>query len=444
MLEQQFDQHITAHLGFLKNAKLLLAVSSGIDSMVMLELCKQLKLDLAIAHVNFKLRGDASDQDAVFVEEIAHRSSYSFHLKEVDTAQYVSATGSSTQMAARDLRYQFFQDLCGVHSYDYVLTAHHLDDQLETFLINLNRGAGLQGLTGIPELNGQIVRPMLPFSRDQIHNYAIKNSILWREDASNKKNTYQRNQLRNQVLPLLHQALPQLRQHLGNSLNYLKDASKMVDDAVLGFRESEITTTKTGINIPIQSLKNTSAPLSYLHHLLQPYQFPSTEEVYELVHAQSGKFVKNDHFIIHVKDDHLCVEAIEAKQNFSRDIPLNDATVELTNAVLKVELLNNVPSLEQIKEASNAYTLFLDADQIGESLQVGNWQKGDRIRPYGMHGSKLVSDVLTDRKVSFIDKEKTLVLKSGSTVLWIIGHRSSSHFTITPQTNQILKLTYHV
>jgi len=444
MLQEQFDQHITTHLEILKNTKLLLAISGGIDSMVMLELCKQLNLDIAIAHVNFKLRGDASDQDAAFVQEVAHRNDYSFHLKEVDTAQYVAATGSSTQMAARDLRYQFFENLCREYSYDYVLTAHHLDDQLETFLINLNRGAGLQGLTGIPELNDQIARPLLPFSRDQIHKYAVQNKISWREDASNKKNTYQRNQLRNQVLPLLHQALPQLRQHLGNTFNYLKDASKMVDDAVLRFRESEITTTKTGINIPIKSLKNTSAPLSYLHYLLQPYRFPSTEEVYELVHSQSGKYVKNDDYIIHVKGDHLCVEAIQPKQNIQQDVPLNDSIIELKTGVLKVELLNDVLLPNQIKEASNRYTLFLDIDQIGDSLQLRNWKKGDRIHPYGMHGSKLVSDVLTDQKVSFIDKEKTLVLKSGSVVLWILGHRSSNHFTVTPQTNQILKLTYQI
>ncbi len=444
MLQELFAQHINSRLSILKNKKLLLAVSGGVDSMVMLHLCNHQQLEIAIAHMNFKLRGEDSDQDATFVKEVAHRGGIEFHLKEVHTSQYVSATGSSTQMVARDLRYQFFNKLCELHGYDYILTAHHLDDQLETFLINLNRGAGLKGLTGIPEINERVVRPLLPFTREQIQSYALQHAISWREDASNKKNTYQRNQLRNQVLPLLHQALPQLRQRLGKTFDYLKDANQMVDDAVLRFRESETITTQNGINIPMQSLKNTTAPKSYLHQLISPYGFTQTDEVYQLLDAESGSYIQNESHIIYVKGDYLCVETRETVTNQSWDVPLNDAIVELDNGLIKIETITDKLTLDQIKETSNRYTLFLDKDQIKESLHISHWKKGDRIEPYGMQGSKLISDVLTDRKVSFIDKEKTLVLKSGSTVLWIIGHRSSKHYTITPQTNHIIKLTYQL
>src|SRR5210317_735101 len=205
-----FKYHLIQKLPFLKESKLLIAVSGGLDSVVLVHLCKQTHLNITLAHCNFKLRGLESDKDEAFVFDLGESLDLEVFTQSFNTVSYASKNKLSIQMAARKLRYQWFEDLCNQLEFDYILTAHHADDNLETFLINLSRGTGLEGLTGIPELNNNTVRPLLPFSRQELEAFATTNALTWREDSTNLETKYLRNKIRHEVVPVLKGINPQI------------------------------------------------------------------------------------------------------------------------------------------------------------------------------------------------------------------------------------------
>jgi len=227
-----YQDHIVQNLSFLKESKLLIAISGGLDSVVLAHLCHQLKLNITFAHCNFNLRGKESDADEAFVLQLAEDLNIECFVEHFDTLTYAKANKQSTQMAARDLRYHWFRELAGVLEFDYILTAHHADDNLETFLINLSRGTGLEGLTGIPEVNETIVRPLLPFSRDDIEAFAKQNKWAWREDSSNASTKYLRNKLRHEVIPILKGINPQLLQNFNKTQGHLQESLGIINDRI--------------------------------------------------------------------------------------------------------------------------------------------------------------------------------------------------------------------
>jgi len=227
---QKFDQHITMNFPFLKESKLLLAISGGLDSVVLMHLCNQLKLSVSLAHCNFKLRNEESDLDEEFVIKLSQILNNQIFTIHFDTENYAQEHKTSIQIAARNLRYQWFQELVSTHHFDYILTAHHADDNLETFLINLTRGSGLEGFTGIPEKNGNIIRPLLPFSRAEILEYAKENQLKWREDASNASTKYVRNKIRHQIVPILKEINPNLLDSFSKTLTHLQESQQMIED----------------------------------------------------------------------------------------------------------------------------------------------------------------------------------------------------------------------
>lgn len=437
-----FQEHLKVTFPHLIKQPLLIAISGGLDSVVLTHLLHQLGYNIALAHCNFNLRVGESDGDEQFIKQLAHDLQLELHLAHFETAAYAQQKGVSIQMAARELRYDFFSQVCKTNSYDYVLTAHHLDDQLETFLINLNRGSGLQGLQGIPQVNDLILRPLLPFSREQIKNFAIHNAIKWREDSSNSSHKYQRNELRNLVLPLVHQALPQLKAHFTQTLDYLKGSQDMVGDAVLRFRESGITTTHTGINIHIEQLMQTSNPAAYLYELIKEYGFQNLSDVMDLVHGITGKRIESATYMVYKDRDYLVVCERLTIQPLYLSIDNITCSYEFYDSTLELENLDIKDALELVKKNKEKNILYIDAAAISFPLTLRSWKHGDRMQPYGMKGTKLVSDMLTDSKVSFIDKEKMVVLTSSQDILWILGLRSSNYGKITATTKSVIKLTY--
>ncbi len=433
-----FKRNIKDHFSKQMNAKIGLAISGGLDSVVLAHLLKATGVDLAFIHVNFNLRGTESDGDESFVKDLAKSWNVEFHSKTVKTKQYARCHKLSTQMAAREVRYDFFKDLVHRNVVDFVATAHHLDDQLETFLINLDRGSGLQGLTGIPRTNEHIFRPLLPFSREQIQDFARSQNIDWREDSSNASKDYQRNALRHEVIPILKKHSPHLLDNFQESLLHLNSANNLVELELSRFRES-VTTQKNGHQyINVSELKKYPETQTFLHYLLGETGL-SAKEAINLLNSESGKSLTSGSHVL-LKDREFLILS-EKPEKDPVDVNIDEVrTYELTNGqFLEVNSFKIENWEKTIAEESAPSVLLLDAEEVSFPFQLRTWQNGDKINPLGMSGYQKVSDILINHKIPLIAKENFLVLKSGDEVLWLAGLKTSNKFKITPTTTQILK-----
>lgn len=432
---QAFEQHLKAHLDILWDSKLLLAVSGGLDSVVLTHLCHQLKLDIALAHCNFNLRGEESDADEEFVLDLAEDLEVDVFIESFDTETYANENGGiSIQMAARELRYNWFFELAEQLDFDYILTAHHADDNLETFLINLTRGTGLDGLTGIPEISGKLVRPMLPFSRETIAVFAVENQLKWREDSSNASTKYLRNKLRHDVIPILKQINPQVLHNFQTTISNLKDSQDIIDDAVVNVQKKVVEVDDDQIKLNVAKLKKLSNPKAYLYQLLSDFNFTAWQDVFHLLEAQSGKQVfSSTHRLIKDRDFLLLNEIDTDSQDITISIEKADQQVNTAIGNLFFE------KVDAISETSKQI-IYVDEDLLKFPLSIRTWQEGDWFHPLGMRGKKKLSKYFKDEKLSLIDKEKTLILLSADTIVWIIGKRADDRFKITENTTKILKI----
>ncbi|PRP66935.1 tRNA lysidine(34) synthetase TilS [Nonlabens agnitus] len=441
-MQDAFVEHVRSNFPQLMQGSYLLAISGGLDSVVLAHLLQQAGIKAQWAHCNFNLRATESDGDEQFLKKLAGDQAIELQTTSFETKKIALDRGISTQMAARDLRYEWFAQLQHIYHLDGVLTAHHLDDQIETFLINLNRGAGLAGLQGIPAINESVIRPLLPFTRQQILEYAQQHDLKWREDSSNASNDYQRNQLRNEVLPLLHSALPDLRAHFPKTLSYLKDVESIVDDAVARFRESVTTPNATAFEIHLDEVKKVDGFAKYLFYLLQPYGFTKMEEVLQLMEAETGKQLQNDNYILLKDRDLLRLEQRKDPVTATWYLLPETTSVFIDVAQLSIETHHVDDPMDFVKAHMGNNVLLVDTSRLEYPLTLRVWRPGDRLEPYGMSGSQLVSDILINEKVSRLDKERCFVLESGDKILWIVGLRSSRHHAITRSTKEIKKVTW--
>lgn len=437
-----FKSHIDTQFPELKDATCLLAISGGRDSVVLARLLKECAITFSFAHVNFNLREQESDCDQAFVAQLAAAMNIPFFVTQFNTKQRARERGISTQMAARDLRYDWFQEVQQQHNIPFLVTAHHLDDQLETFLINLSRGSGIDGLTGIPSHNGAIRRPLLPFSRAQITQYALENNLNWREDSSNSSTDYLRNAVRSKIVPAIYEVLPDLQANLQNSFEYIKGSKDLVGDAVVHFRESEMHTNDQKIYIPVASLLKMSNPAAYLYELLK-HESPHMENVVGLLHAQTGKYVfcgatlvlrDRDYIVLAARGDEVVLTELELNE-FNKSYVFNGSTITVATVAV-------TEPLAFVKKNRNAATFFLDEAFITSAMFLRIWEQGDKMAPYGMNGSKLVSDLIIDHKIPLIDKEKVVVLTFKNNILGVLGLRASKHFAVSQQTANIIMITY--
>ena len=429
----RFKNHITNHLSFLQNSKLLIAISGGLDSVVLTHLCHKSGLNIALAHCNFNLRGDESDEDELFVSKLAEELTLELFANNFETTDFAQANKLSTQMAARELRYDWFFDLADHLKYDYILTAHHADDNLETFLINLTRGTGLQGLTGIPEVNGKIVRPLLPFSREDLERYARREDVKWREDSSNASKKYLRNKLRHDIIPTLKEMNPQLLQNFQNTLSHLSDSQEVIDDAIAKLQNKVVSMDGSLIKLDVKKLKTLSKPKSYLFELLKDFNFTEWDDVADLLTAQSGKqVVSKSHRLI--KDrDFLLLSEIKSIAKECISISKEQSKVQTSLGLLILEEADAV-----VKTDKN--TIFVDADILNFPLTVRSWEEGDCFYPLGMKGKKKVSKYFKDEKLSLIEKEQVRLLCSNNEIICILGRRPDERYKVTDGTKCILKI----
>jgi tRNA(Ile)-lysidine synthase len=423
---QRLKEHLDMNLPFLKGKRLLLAVSGGVDSMVMAEAFIRLGYDVSLAHCNFSLRGKESDGDEKFVRNYAYSNGIQAFFQRFDTKSFAADNRLSPQLAARQLRYLWFDELLE-QGFDYLLTAHHADDNLETFFINLSRRSGISGLTGIPEQNGKIVRPLLPFSREEL-------LVEWREDSSNASMDYLRNKIRHRLIPALKETLPDFPDAIARSMDHLSMAKRLTDDAAhLVYKEVAVELPeKTLLRIP--ELTRLEHYPAYLYHWLSPYGFTAWDDIYSLPHAQSGKMVLSDSHRL-VKDrEVLILEKLKGSDD--AQVIIDSETTQIQRPVSLV--LSPVDTLGDPSDNR----IFADAESLRFPLVLRKWREGDTFKPFGMEGTKKVSKFFKDEKLALPDKEAQWLLCSGDDIVWIIGRRMDDRFKVTSDTRRIISIEY--
>jgi len=431
---KDFKNHIENKLFFLKESKLLIAISGGIDSVILAHLSHKLGLNIALAHCNFNLRGDESDADETFVLELAEYLDLEVFIQSFDTNLYAKEHKRSIQMAARELRYNWFKELAEQLKFDYILTAHHADDNLETFLINFTRGTGLEGLTGIPEINEKFVRPLLPFSSLDIEFYAKENKIKWREDSSNKSVKYLRNKLRHEVIPILKEINPSLLQSFQSTLSNLSDTADIVEDKISDLiKEGVIKLIMFGFQLDIEKIKRHNNPKAYLYRFLSGYGFSEWNDVVDLLDAQSGKFVQSNGWRLIKDREHLLLSEIKSENELAVLISEDDTEITTPLGVLFFD------EADAVSEKS-LHVIYVDKDKLQFPLKLRKKETGDVFYPFGMHGKKKLSKYFKDEKLSLLDKENIWLLCSKSDVVWVINKRADNRFKVTEDTKNILKI----
>jgi len=430
----QFQKHLSQNLFFLTNKKLLLAVSGGIDSMVLLDLFKKSDFEIAIAHCNFQLRGQESNDDQTFIENYSKENTIPLFVTQFDTKAFAEDFKLSIQVAARELRYKWFYELLKSNKYDYVLTAHHADDNIETFLINLSRGSGLEGFTGIPLQNDKTIRPLLNFGRDEIFNYAKENNIKWREDSSNASDKYLRNKIRQEIVPVLKTLNPNLLSSFQNTIENLQQSMSLVDDASRIVYRKVVLDEENQKKINLKELLQLPNYKAYLYQWLNPFGFKAWNDIYNLVESQSGKQILSEGFKL-LKDREYLILAPQSKIDKNEKYRIEQGQKEV-NFHIKLSFCQ----ISSISNASNK-TIFVDENKLKYPLILRRWGEGDVFYPLGMNGkSKKVSKFFKDQKLSLIEKENTWLLCSDDQIVWIVGIRQDERFKIEKTTKQIIQI----
>lgn len=448
-MKSELRNHIQTNLSFLSDKKLLIAISGGIDSLVLTHLLNKLKFSISLAHCNFSLRGKESNKDEEFVILLGDKLNVPTYTIKFDTEEYASENGLSTQMAARELRYNWFEKLIKENNLDYIITAHQKDDVLETFLINFTRGTGLDGLTGIPEVNGKIIRPFLPFHREEILIYATKKKLEWREDSSNSSIKYFRNKIRHKIVPVLKELNPNLLDTFNNTLENLKGSQQIIKDSVATIRKEASTQVNNEIHFNIKYIQNLSNPKIYLYELLNAYNFKEWNDVESLLTAQTGKLIESKtHKLLKNRDVLILSEIIDLSENPVYTISENTEKIT-TPIALSFEKIN-IP-IQGVNMNNNAFdeiifdnnnTISVDLDTIKFPLTIRKWEKGDYFYPIGLNGKKKLSKYFKDEKLSINEKDNLWLLCSENDIVWIIGKRLDNRFKITKTTANLLKIKF--
>ncbi|WP_258104767.1 tRNA lysidine(34) synthetase TilS [Marinoscillum sp. MHG1-6] len=428
---------ITKENLFSQEDELLLAVSGGIDSMVMAQLFLNAGIPFSIAHVNYNLRGDDSVRDRDFVVDWAKAHDVMVYVKEVDADAY--DTNESIQMVARKIRYEFFESLMADHGYTRLATAHHLNDSIETVLLNLIKGTGPKGFRGIPVKNGYIIRPLMFANRDQIKKYAEQYNVEWREDSSNSKVDYQRNHIRHNVSPVLKEINPSILETFQDTLVRMEGAIELLESTAMDIRASHMKMDNGYEELGTNWVSNDKKSLLILSEILSDYQmnFRQIQDLYSCVlDGQSGKMFSSQTHSLNVDREKLIIKPLASELS---DVEVlvyeGESIVRFANAVLQ---FRNVEMVEKLDQGSGV--ALLDANKIEWPLKLRNWKKGDKFVPLGMKGKKMVSDYMIDSKIPVSLKKDVLVVESNGAIVWLVGHRIDDRFKVGEATKSVLKI----
>lgn len=444
-LLEAFQRHIEANALVTHDDRILLTVSGGVDSMVMLSLFVRSGYAVSVAHCNFQLRGEESDEDEVLVADEAAKYGAQVYNQRFDTLAEMERTGESMEMAARRLRYAWFEALSREHGYTAIAVAHHADDSIETFFINLLRGTGLRGLTGISTQIGKIIRPLMFASRKEILEYAVTNHIPFREDSSNRSTKYLRNKIRLGLIPRIREINPKFTSLMRRNISRLTDAQLFINHGIERIR-AEAVTSENGID-------------TIRLDRLDP-AFPQGFVIYELLNSAYG--FKGD-----VIDSlcHALAQEATGRRFYARDrvacvdrgtiviAPIAESDDCLTTVVQRAPrsycgnsvLYYEYCDIDTIKNFGvPEHIAQVDADRLQFPLTLRRWREGDWFIPFGMTGRKKVSDFLIDAKVSMAEKQRQFVLLSGDEIVWLVGRRIDDRYRLTADTENVLRITKEI
>lgn len=419
MIEKKIAQYIDNERLFPINARIIVALSGGADSVALLRILHTLGYDCEAAHCNFHLRGTESDRDEMFVRKLCKTMKTPLHTIDFATEQYAIEKKISIEMAARELRYQWFAEIKEKTKADVIAVAHHQDDSVETVLLNLIRGTGINGLLGIRPKNGDIVRPLLCISRKEITDYLQNAGQEYMTDSTNLQDEYTRNKIRLNLLPLMQEINPLVKEHIIDTSNYLNDVNRIYNK---GIEEGKQRVIEKG-NIRIVPLLKEPSPEALLFEILYPLGFNAaqTKNILTMLEGQTGKqFISKDGWRV-VKNRELLLIDKKEKQENPPFCLIKEEKEYTKNFIIPRE----------------KHIACFDTDKLIGEINLRKWQTGDIFIPFGMKGKKKVSDYLTDRKFSIIQKENQWVLCCGDKIIWIVGERTDNRFRIDEKTKKV-------
>ncbi len=441
-LIERFQTYIKENHLFAPHERILLAVSGGVDSMVMLRLFVEGGYSVGVAHCNFQLRGQEAIEDEEMIREVCAELQLPHYNIRFDTAGEMDRTGESVQMAARRLRYTWFGQLCEEHGYDRIAIAHHADDSIETFFINLLRGTGLRGLTGITAINGRVVRPLLFASRKEISDFARTNRVPYREDSSNRSTKYLRNKIRLGLIPRIREINPRFTQVMSANVHRLTDAQRFISRSIERIRSEVISHEEGGIEAIDPSRIEPGFPVDFvIYEILSSYYGFRGEVIDDLCHSLhrggSGKRFCTGDRVAYVDRGHILLAPLSDCFSCSVKIEADSQRVYCGNLALSVERLD-IDDLESLCVPEQI--ALIDADKLTFPLTVRRWQEGDSFIPLGMEGHKKVSDFLVDEKVSMARKARQFVVLNGSEIVWVVGRRIDQRYRLSDKSENVLRL----
>ncbi len=421
----------------------LLAVSGGLDSVVMMRLFSECGFRFGIAHCNFQLRGPESEKDEDFVRNLASDSGVPFFHRAFETEKLAREQGISIQMAARDVRYKWFEEIRQQNHYHYVATAHHLTDQAETILINLIRGTGIAGLHGILPKTGHLVRPLMFATREHIESYAAQNAILFRNDSSNDEVKYQRNRIRHQLLPVIKEMNPGFTEKLQGTIKRIKETENAAFAQIEQWKRENLSILPDKITFSATMLLETGFPSLVLYSVASPLGFTESQ-LQNILECLSDTRIKRFFSATHQLVKNRKSIAIS---RITTDAFYNDTVINDFNDVLEISdplpmKFRKVVNPVDFQISSDPCRASLDLDRLVFPLIIRKWRKGDAFRPFGMKGRKKISDLFIDLKFKEDEKENCRLLCSGPDILWVIGYRIDHRYRITADTSRILDIFF--
>ncbi len=443
-LPERFKAFIKDENLFHPKDRLLIAVSGGVDSVVLCHLCKMAGYDFLMAHCNFQLRGTESDADEQFVTDLANHYAVRLFTEKFDTVTYANENKTSVQVAARDLRYNWFNQLINDNAIDkpvYILTAHHANDNIETMLMNFFKGTGIAGLQGILPKSGtgnRLIRPLLFAWKEELEAFAAENNLSFREDSSNSSDKYTRNYFRNKLIPGLKEVFPAVEDNLLDNISRFREAGTLYRVSVSNLKKKLIVIKDGAFHIPVLKLHNTPALHSVVYEIIHDFGFSAAQvnEVIALLKSESGKYITSRSHRILRNRQCLIITVLQENNNDHILIEEQDSGIIFGNQRMRISI-TGVPA----KIDSSRNMALLDAGKISFPLLLRKWKRGDYFYPLGMHKKKKLSKFFIDNKLSLVDKENTWVVEMDKKIVWVAGQRIDDRFKITSATKKVLQLT---
>lgn len=465
-LVEKFKGHIKQHNLFHPKDKLLLAVSGGVDSVVLCELCKQAGYDFTIAHCNFQLRGEESERDENFVKELGKKYGVEVISKRFETSEFAKQRSIGTQEAARMLRYTWFMEICvqkmlpgfdkptdkpGWHTTIYpdapkwwVVTAHQLNDNIETLLMNFFKGTGIKGLKGITQTEGlmlpNLLRPLLFATRKEIEAFAVQHNLSWVEDSSNASDKYTRNYFRNKLIPAIQEVFPSVENNLADNIARFKEVEILYEQAIQQHKRNLLVEKDPEVHIPVLKLLKVQPLSTIVYEIFKDYDFTSrqTGEIIRLLKSESGKYIDSSTHRVLKNRNWLIISPKGAI--LTQNILIEEGEKQLFFEVGEIDL--ELLSAVNLKPQTFNLIAQLDASEIKFPMLLRKWKQGDYFYPLGMTKKKKLSRFFIDQKLSLNQKEKTWVIEMDKKIIWVVGLRIDNRFKITESTKNILQISF--